>query len=478
MAIPMHVFREYDIRGLVANELTPEFAEQLGRGFGRFLLEKDPAAQSIVLGRDHRVSSPARAAAFSRGVRSYGVEVISIGVVPTPVSYFAAHVLPVDGLCMITGSHNPPEYNGFKVGIGKSTLAGSEVQELKRHVAEARDGGRSARESDHDIIVPYIHFVVESVGMTLRPIRVVCDAGNGTGGLVGPRLLRALGHHVIELFCNLDGTFPNHHPDPTVEANLRDLQKKVADCKADLGIAWDGDADRVGAIDDNGSILWGDQLMIIFSRDVLAERPGAAIVSEVKCSQTLYDDIEKHGGRAIMWKAGHSLIKTKMKEEHALLAGEMSGHIFFRHRYFGFDDGIYSAARLLELVARDGRPLSRMLDGIPRTYASPEIRFDFPDEKKFRAVELAKERLRKHGKTIEVDGVRLGVDGVRRRRYALLRDEGDGPRRGRIHRSRAGPGAQRANPGLARRPLHQAAPGAHSADAALDRQRALRLRLG
>ena len=411
MAIPMHVFREYDIRGLVANELTPEFAEQLGRGFGRFLLEKDPAAQSIVLGRDHRVSSPALAAAFSRGVRSYGVEVISIGVVPTPVSYFAAHVLPVDGLCMITGSHNPPEYNGFKVGIGKSTLAGSEVQELKSHVAEARDGGRSARESVHDIIVPYIHFVVESLGMTLRPIRVVCDAGNGTGGLVGPRLLRALGHHVIELFCNLDGTFPNHHPDPTVEANLRDLQKKVAECKADVGIAWDGDADRLGAIDENGSILWGDQLMILFSRDVLAERPGAAIVGEVKCSQTLYDDIEKHGGRAIMWKAGHSLIKSKMKEEHALLAGEMSGHIFFRHRYFGFDDGIYSAARLLELIARDGRPLSKMLDGVPRTYASPEIRFDFPEEKKFRAVELAKERLRKHGKTIEVDGVRVIVEG-------------------------------------------------------------------
>ena len=411
MAIPMHVFREYDIRGLVANELTPEFAEQLGRGFGRYLLEKDPAAQSIVLGRDHRVSSPGLASAFSRGVRSYGVEVISIGVVPTPVSYFAAHVLPVDGLCMITGSHNPPEYNGFKVGIGKSTLAGSEVQELKSHVVEARDGGRSARESDHDIIVPYIHFVVESLGMTIRPIRVVCDAGNGTGGLVGPRLLRALGHHVIELFCNLDGSFPNHHPDPTVEANLRDLQKKVADCKADVGIAWDGDADRIGAIDEKGSILWGDQLMILFSRDVLADRPGAAIVGEVKCSQTLYDDIEKHGGRAIMWKAGHSLIKSKMKEEHALLAGEMSGHIFFRHRYFGFDDGIYSAARLLELIARDGRPLSQMLDDVPRTYASPEIRFDFPEDKKFRAVELAKERLRKHGKTIEVDGVRVIVEG-------------------------------------------------------------------
>ena len=411
MAIPMHVFREYDIRGLVANELTPEFAEQLGRGYGQYLTEKNPCAQSIVLGRDHRMSSEGLAAAFSRGVRSHGIDVVSIGVVPTPLTYFAAHVLPVDGLCMITGSHNPPEYNGFKVGIGNSTLAGPEVQELKKRVAEARDGGRTARETEHDITTPYIHFVVESLGMTPRPLRVVCDAGNGTGGLVGPRLLRALGHHVIELFCNLDGTFPNHHPDPTVEENLRDLRSKVADCKADLGVAWDGDADRIGAVDDKGNILWGDQLMILFSRDVLAERPGAAIVSEVKCSQTLYDDIEKHGGRAIMWKAGHSLIKSKMKEEHALLAGEMSGHLFFRHRYFGFDDGIYSAARLLELVARDGRPLSEMLDGVPRTFASPEIRFDFPEEKKFRAVELAKERLRKHGRTIEVDGVRVIVDG-------------------------------------------------------------------
>jgi phosphomannomutase/phosphoglucomutase len=411
MTIPMHVFREYDIRGLVSTELTPAFAEQLGRGFGQYLLEKDPGAQSVVLGRDHRLSSDGLAAAFSRGVRSYGLDVLSIGVVATPLTYFAAHVLPVDGLCMITGSHNPPEYNGFKVGIGKTTLAGPEVQELKARVASARDGGRSAWQREHDIITPYIHFVVGSLGMAARPLRVVCDAGNGTGGIVGPRLLRALGHHVTELFCNLDGSFPNHHPDPTVEENLLDLRKKVAECKADVGIAWDGDADRLGALDENGNVMWGDQLMILFSRDVLAERPGAAIVSEVKCSQTLYDDIEKHGGRAIMWKAGHSLIKSKMKEEHALLAGEMSGHIFFRHRYFGFDDGIYSAARLLELVARDGRPLSKMLDGVPRTFASPEIRFDFPEEKKFRAVELAKERLRKHGRTIEVDGVRLIVDG-------------------------------------------------------------------
>src|SRR5467141_1802218 len=346
MAIPTHVFREYDIRGLTSTELTPEFAEALGRGFGAYLLEKCPGARSIALGRDHRTSSPALARGFARGARSGGIDVWSIGIVPTPLTYFAANTLPVDGLCMITGSHNPPEYNGFKVGIGKSTLAGPEVQELKRHVLskDGRPARRHGLESEFDVVTPYLHFVTQTLE-SARRLKVV------------------------------------------------------------------GDADRVGAVDEQGNILWGDQLMILFARDLLPLHPGATIISEVKCSQTMYDDIEARGGRAIMWKAGHSLIKAKMKEEHALLAGEMSGHIFFKHRYYGYDDGIYSAARLLELIARDGRRLSQMLDGIPRTFASPEIRFDFPEEKKFRAVELAKERLRKHGKTIEVDGVRVIVDG-------------------------------------------------------------------
>ncbi|HYZ90315.1 MAG TPA: phosphomannomutase/phosphoglucomutase, partial [Myxococcales bacterium] len=413
MSIPSHVFREYDIRGLTSHELTPGFAEALGRGFGAYLLEKSPGAQCIVLGRDHRTSSPALARAFSRGVRAFGVDVCSIGIVPTPLTYFAANTLPVDGLCMITGSHNPPDYNGFKVGIGKTTLAGAEVQELKQHVLHARESGaaRDGVETELDVVTPYLHFVTQTLGKALRKLKVVVDAGNGTGGIVAPRLLRALGHQVIELFCELDGTFPNHHPDPTVVENLRDLQETVRAEKADLGIAFDGDSDRVGAVDENGGILWGDQLMILFARDILKQHPGATIVSEVKCSQTMYDDIEAHGGRAIMWKAGHSLIKAKMKEEHALLAGEMSGHLFFRHRYYGFDDGIYSAARLLELVARDGRPLSRMLDGVPKTFSSPEIRKDFPEEKKFEAVERAKEKLRKVGRTIEVDGVRVIVPG-------------------------------------------------------------------
>jgi phosphomannomutase/phosphoglucomutase len=410
--IPQHVFREYDIRGLTATELTPSFAEALGRGFGAYLRERNPGAQSVVVGRDHRTSSPGLFEGFARGVRAQGIDVLAIGIVPTPLTYFAANTLPVDGLCMITGSHNPPEYNGFKVGIGRTTLAGPEVQELKARVlSSAPSAARAGACTDVDVVTPYLHFVSQTLGTARRKLRVVVDPGNGTGAIVAPRLLRALGHDVVELFCELDGTFPNHHPDPTVPENLRDLQKAVRDSRADVGVAFDGDSDRLGAVDEQGNILWGDQLLLLFARDVLAEHPGAAIVGEVKCSQTLYDEIEKRGGRPVMWKAGHSLIKAKMKEEHALLAGEMSGHIFFRHRYFGFDDGIYSAARLLELVARDGRPLSQMLADVPKTFSSPEIRKDFPEEKKFAAVERAKEKLRRHGRTVEVDGVRLVVDG-------------------------------------------------------------------
>ena len=414
MNIPEHVFREYDVRGLVKDELTPEFAEQLGGAFASLLLERTGArAQAVILGRDHRTSSPGLAQGFARGVARFGLDVLDIGVVPTPGAYFAAHTLPADGFCQITGSHNPPEYNGFKVGIGTATLAGPEVQELKRHALSPREpkAPRRGRAIEIDVLRNYRDVIVQTLGPAKKRLKVVVDPGNGTGALVGPELLRRLGHQVVELYCDLDGTFPNHHPDPTVEENLEDLKSRVRETGADLGIAYDGDADRVGAVDEHGHVLWGDQLMILFARDVLREHPGAAIVSEVKCSQTLYDDIDEHGGRAIMWKAGHSLIKAKMKEEGALLAGEMSGHIFFKHRWYGFDDGIYSSARLLDLVARDGRPLSKMLDGVPKTWASPEIRFEIPESKKFAAVESAKHKLRKHGKTIEVDGVRVILDG-------------------------------------------------------------------
>src|SRR5947208_1723483 len=323
MTIPTHVFREYDIRGLTATELTPEFAEALGRGFAEYLLEKCPGAQSIALGRDHRTSSPALARAFARGARSRGVDVWSIGIVPTPLTYFAANTLPVDGLCMITGSHNPPDYNGFKVGIGKSTLAGSEIQELKERVLhpQARGAARDGVEWEFDVVTPYLHFVTQSLGKAARKLKVVVDPGNGTGAIVAPRLLRALGHQVIELFCELDGSFPNHHPDPTVPENLRDLQDSVGRERADLGVAFDGDSDRLGAVDENGGILWGDQLMIVFARDILAQHPGATIVSEVKCSQTMYDTIEVDGVRVIV-PGGWGLIRASNTQPILVLRWE------------------------------------------------------------------------------------------------------------------------------------------------------------
>ena len=402
-----HIFREYDIRGLVDRDLTEEVVELLGRGLGTVVRRK--GGQSVALGRDCRESSTRFRVALCQGLTATGLDVLDVGVVPTPVTYFAANTLPVDGLAMITGSHNPPEYNGFKVGYGKTTLHGHEIQAL-RQLIDARDfeSGRVGRVAPFDIVTPYTHFIRQTVHMGRRGMRVVIDAGNGTGGEVAVPLFRTMGFDVVPLFCEMDARFPNHHPDPTVLENLQDLVAAVAREKAEVGIAYDGDADRIGVIDDRGQVLWGDQLMILFARSVLAEVPGSAIVGEVKCSATLYDDIARLGGKPIMWKAGHSLIKAKMKETGAQLAGEMSGHIFFKHRYFGFDDAIYSSARLLEILTHTDRPLSALLADVPKTHASPEIRFDVPEEKKFALVRRATELLRTAGHDIiDVDGVRV-----------------------------------------------------------------------
>ncbi len=344
------IFREYDIRGLVDQDLTEDAVRLVGRALGTEVREQ--GGRRVVVGRDCRESGPRFAVALIDGLRSTGVDVTDLGVVPTPLTYFAAATLPVDGLVMITGSHNPPEYNGLKVGVGKSTLHGDGIQALLRRIQAGRFAEGAGALDTHDIVTPYREYVRQNLTMGPRKLKVVVDAGNGTGGVIAVPLFRSLGVEVIPLFVEMDGRFPNHHPDPTVEENLRFLKTQVIATGADLGIAYDGDADRVGAVDEKGNVLWGDQLMILFSRALLAENPGAAIVGEVKCSKTLYDDIAARGGRGIMWKAGHSLIKAKMKEEGALLAGEMSGHIFFAHRWFGFDDGIYSSGRLLELVSR------------------------------------------------------------------------------------------------------------------------------
>ncbi len=399
------IFREYDIRGLVDQDLTEDAVQLVGKALGTRI--REAGGRRAVVGRDARLSGPRFAKQMIAGLTSTGVDVVDLGVVPTPLTYFASFTLDVDGLCMITGSHNPPEYNGLKVGVGKTTYHGEEIQALRRLAESGRFATGAGKVTAHDIVTPYRDHVRENLQLGRRKLKVVVDAGNGTGGVVAVPLFQSLGIEVVPLFIEMDGSFPNHHPDPTVEKNLEALKSKVLETRADVGIAYDGDADRVGAVDEKGSVLWGDQLMILFSRALLAEEPGAAIVGEVKCSMTLYDDIAKRGGRPIMWKAGHSLIKAKMKEEGALLAGEMSGHIFFGHRWFGFDDGIYSSARFLELLSKTDEPVSALLADVPKTFSTPELRVDCPEEKKFEVVRRAQAFFKARYDAVTVDGVRV-----------------------------------------------------------------------
>jgi phosphomannomutase/phosphoglucomutase len=412
MAINPQIFREYDIRGLVDKDLTVEAVRLLGRGLGTLIRRANPGRPcSAAVGRDARESSVRFRDAFCAGLNEAGCDAVDVGMIPTPLCYFAANTLPVNGLAMITGSHNPPEYNGFKVGVGKSTMAGSEIQELRKLIERGDFESGHGDRRQHDIIAPYLAYVKGNLKLGARRPRIVMDAGNGVGGIVARPLFEGLGFPVTGLFLEPDGTFPNHHPDPTVTANMEDLRKKVLELKADIGLAYDGDADRLGVIDEKGNILWGDQLMIIFSRELLREVPGAAIIGEVKCSMTLYQDIEKHGGKPIMWKAGHSLIKAKMKETGAALAGEMSGHLFFQNRWFGFDDGVYSSARLLEILSHTDKPISALLADVPKTFISPEIRFDCSEENKFKVVAAVREHfLAGKYKVVDVDGVRVTFD--------------------------------------------------------------------
>jgi len=399
------IFREYDIRGLVDQDLTEEAVERVGQALGTRV--RRAGGRTVVVGRDCRLSGERFARRMFAGLNATGCDVIDLGVVPTPLTYFAAQTLPVDGLCMITGSHNPPEYNGLKVGVGKTTIYGPEIQELYRLAVSGAFERGTGKVTAHDIVTPYRDYVAANLRLGKRRLKVVVDAGNGTGGVVAVPLFQRLGLEVVPLFVEMDGRFPNHHPDPTVEKNLEALKARVRETGADLGVAYDGDADRVGAVDEQGNVIWGDQLMILFSRALLAELPGSTIVAEVKCSMTLYDDVARHGGRAIMWKAGHSLIKAKMKEEHAVLAGEMSGHIFFGHRWLGFDDGIYSSGRLLELLSRASGPLSGLLADVPRTFSTPELRMDCPEEQKFEVVRRAQEWFAARYQAVTVDGVRV-----------------------------------------------------------------------
>lgn len=415
----MGLFREYDLRGIVGKELTEEMAERVGRGYCTYV--RDRGVKTVSVGRDGRLSSPGLHQALVRGLLKGGLNVVDIGICPSPLVYFSLFTLPVDGGIMITGSHNAAEYNGFKVCVGKEAIHGEEIQSLRRVVETGQFVSGAGRLSEHPIIPDYLAFIKKNfVGLKADQLHVVIDCGNGVAGLVAKQALELLGCRVTGLHCDLDGRFPNHHPDPTVLENLEDLIQAVKEYKADVGIGYDGDADRIGAIDEQGQVLWGDRLMVVYSRDILKAKPGSTIISEVKASQSLYNDIAKHGGRPVMWKTGHSLIKSKMKSERAILAGEMSGHMFFADRYFGYDDAIYASCRLVEILAKARRPLSSLVADLPSTSVTPEIRVETPDAVKFDLVKHVQQRFTNYLQTRQALGPAklilrdvVTIDGIR-----------------------------------------------------------------
>lgn len=405
MQISPNIFREYDIRGLVQTELTEAAVSAIAKAFGTYA--QRAGKKTMAVGHDVRHTSEKYNELVIEALTSTGCDVIDIGLVPTPLLYFSLFQLPVDGGVMITASHNPSEYNGVKLCIGKETIYGKEIQNLRRMV-EDEDfiSGSGNVETYADIIPRYMDFIKKIIEIK-NPVHAVLDCGNGTAGLVAPDLVRSIGCHAVELFSTPDGNFPNHHPDPTVPENLKDLIATVKREKAQVGMAYDGDSDRLGVVDDKGNILWGDQLLIIFSRDILARRPGNTIIFEVKCTKLLPEDIQRNGGVPIMWKAGHSLIKQKMKETGAAAAGEMSGHLFFADEYYGYDDAIYASVRLLRILSHTNTPLSEFLKNLPKTYSTPEIRVDCPDDRKFQVVEDVKQYYQGKYPIIDVDGVRV-----------------------------------------------------------------------
>ena len=403
MDINPKIFREYDIRGIAGLDLDDTAVEILGRAMGTFFLGRGQS--DVAVGRDVRLSSPAYSKALIRGLLSTGCDVADLGVVPTPLLYFSVFHRKMPAGVMVTGSHNPPEHNGFKMMSGEETLYGKTIQALYEIVRKGVFPRGDGRVRKLDIVTEYQDYVARNV-LFARPVKVVIDAGNGTGGSVAVPLFRRLGTEVVDIFCDPDGRFPNHHPDPTLPEAMDALIAKVRETRAELGISYDGDADRLGVVDDAGRIIWGDELLIVFARDILPSRPGAAVISEVKASKVLYEEIAKLGGRPVMWRTGHSLIKKKIKEENAPLAGEMSGHIFFNDRWFGFDDAIYASARLVEILSRSEKKLSSMMAGLPKTYATPEMRIYASDEVKFKIVEEVRKALTARYPVIDIDGVR------------------------------------------------------------------------
>jgi phosphomannomutase len=408
MNVPKSIFRQYDIRGIVGRELTPEFARGLGRAFATAAWARAERAPLIAVGRDNRPSGEALSAGLRQGIVEAGGTAVDVGTLPTPALYFAVSALPADAGVQVTGSHNPPEFNGFKLVLAGEAFHGEEILGLwETIVAERWRSGAGQERSDGSILPRYREAIVGRHRLE-RPVTVVVDCGNGVGSLAAVDTLRALGAEVIPLFCESDGTFPNHHPDPTVPENLRDLQAEVRRSGAELGLAFDGDADRIGAVDETGAIVWGDQLLIILGRDAVRRfGPGTPVIFDVKCSELLPAALTEAGARPVMWKTGHSLIKARMRELDAPLAGEMSGHMFFGGDYLGFDDALFAAARLLEIVSRSPFGLATLLADLPRTYTTPEIRVDAPEERKFAIVAEAAKHFPAHYPVNTIDGVRI-----------------------------------------------------------------------
>jgi phosphomannomutase/phosphoglucomutase len=402
------IFREYDIRGRVGQDLDPQRVEHLGRALGTYFRRQ--GITRLVVGQDCRLSSPEFARTLIEALTACGCRVADIGVCPTPVLYFGVRHLEAEGGVMVTASHNPPEFNGFKICRGFHTIYGAEIQKIFE-IAQAGVFANGAGGAERQEVLPAYQDHLSRDLKISRTLKVGMDAGHGAAGPTALSLFKRLGCEVWPLYCDMDGRFPAHEPDPTVPANLADLTGLVREKGLDLGVAYDGDGDRLGVVGPDGRIIWGDQLLLLFARSVLKAHPGAAVIGEVKCSQRLYDDIARHGGRPIMWKTGHSLIKGKMLEEGALLAGEMSGHLFFADRYFGYDDAIYATGRLLELLAESGQTLTQMLADVPPAYTTPEIRRDCPDEVKFQVVESLKAKLGEKFPMTDLDGVRFQFPG-------------------------------------------------------------------
>ena len=406
--LPQEIFKAYDIRGIVDKSLTETVTEQIGQAIGtEATLAGD---RSVVIGRDGRLSGPSLATALSEGIRSTGCDVVDIGMVPTPVTYFATHHLETGSAVSITGSHNPPEYNGLKVMIAGETLAGDRIQMLRKRIEEQDLLSGNGSHHQESVTEAYVARITGDITLQ-RPLKVVLDCGNGVGGSIAPRVLKEIGCDVTELFSDVDGTFPNHHPDPSQPENLNDLIEMVITTKADFGMALDGDGDRLGVVSATGDIIFADRQLLLFARDVLSRHPGAEIIYDVKCSKVLPDAIRESGGLPTMWKTGHSFIKAKLKESGAILAGEMSGHIFFKERWYGFDDGIYAAARLCELLSAQDEPPTAVFKSIPELVSTPELRLEMEEGEHHALVEQFVRNARfPTGEICTIDGIRVDFE--------------------------------------------------------------------